>query len=46
MKLTDKFSHTKYLDNIKRFRGIENERFNKIRLDANERVSNFSENFC
>ena len=45
MKLTDKFSHTKYLDNIKRFRGIEKTRFNKIRLDANERVSNFSEKF-
>ena len=45
MKLTEKFSHIKYLDNIKRFRGIEKTRFNKIRLDANERVSNFSEKF-
>ncbi len=45
MNFNQKFSHIKYLTNIRRFRGIKKTRFNKIRLDANERISNFSKKF-
>lgn len=40
-----KFKYLDYIDTIKRFRGIKNTRLNKIRLDANERVSDFNIKF-
>tara|TARA_B100000029_G_C17607264_1_gene967857 strand:- start:8017 stop:9102 length:1086 start_codon:yes stop_codon:yes gene_type:complete len=41
----NKFPYLKFLKNVERFRGIKNTRFNKIRLDANERVSDFPRGF-
>jgi len=44
-KKKNKFPHFKHLEKIFRFRGISNTRFNKIRLDANERVTGFDKKF-
>lgn len=43
--MNNRYIQFKNLDKIKRFRGVSNTRFNKIRLDANERVSDFDKNF-
>lgn len=43
--MKEKFKYLNYLDKIKRFRGISISRHKKIRLDANERISPFSEKF-
>ena len=40
-----KFKNFKFIDRIKRFRGIFPTRLNKIRLDANERISEFDKKF-
>ena len=40
-----KFRNFKVVDKIKRYRGIFPTRLNKIRLDANERVSEFDNKF-
>ena len=41
----NKFKNFKTIDGIKRFRGIFPTRLNKIRLDANERISEFDNKF-
>ena len=41
----NKFKNFKIIDRIKRFRGIFPTRLNKIRLDANERISEFDNKF-
>ena len=41
----NKFKNFKQVDRIKRFRGIFPTRLTKIRLDANERISEFDRNF-
>ena len=41
----NKFKNFKQVDRIKRFRGIFPTRLTKIRLDANERISEFDSNF-
>lgn len=43
--MKNKFKYLDHIDSIKRFRGIKDTRLNKIRLDANERVSDFNIKF-
>ena len=43
--MKNKFKYLEHINTIKRFRGIKNTRLNKIRLDANERVSDFNSKF-
>jgi len=43
--MKNKFSQFKYLKNIHRHRGISKTRLNKIRLDANERISPIDNKF-
>lgn len=45
MSNKNKFRNFKVVDKIKRYRGIFPTRLNKIRLDANERVSEFDNKF-
>ena len=46
MKIKEKkFPHFKHIKKISRYRGIFDTRLNKIRLDANERVSGFERKF-
>ena len=40
-----KFKHFKYLDKVHRLRDGKIDRHNKIRLDANERISPFENKF-
>ena len=43
--MINKFLKFKNIKNIKRNRGIFSTRVNKLRLDANERISKFENNF-
>ena len=40
-KISNKYKHFKEVDKIFRYRGIVKTRHGKLRLDANERVSDF-----
>ncbi len=44
-KTQNKYRHFRQIDKISRFRGISKTRHNKFRFDANERISDFSNNF-
>ena len=44
-KTQNKYRHFRQIDKISRFRGISKTRHNKFRFDANERISDFNNNF-